>query len=60
MKASKIRSIVTEEVADPGKHLGGKLRKPKEAGAIHMLQEAVCGEEIIFGNYMIGMEEERN
>ena len=49
-----------EKVADPGKHLGGKLRKPKEAGAIHMLQEAVCGEEIIFGNYMIGMEEERN
>ena len=40
MKASKIRSIVTEEVADPGKHLGGNLRKPKDAGAIYMCVEA--------------------
>ena len=32
-----------------GKHLGGNLRKPKDAGAIYMWQEAVCGEEIIFG-----------
>ena len=49
-----------EKVADLGNHLGGNLRKPKEAGAIHMQQEAVCGEEIIFRNYMIGLEEERN
>ena len=35
-----------QKIADSGKT---SRRQFKKAGAIHMWQEAVCGEEIIFG-----------